>query len=43
MLSTAPVLETAFGDLKLHRRGKVRDVYEVALASGETVSVSCPT
>ena len=37
MLSTsAPVLETSLDDLKLHRRGKVRDVYEVALDSGET-------
>jgi phosphoribosylaminoimidazole-succinocarboxamide synthase len=29
MTSAAPVLETAFNDLKLLRRGKVRDVYEV--------------
>ena len=29
MTSVAPVLETAFTDLKLTRRGKVRDVYEV--------------
>jgi len=29
MMSAAPVLETAFTDLKLLRRGKVRDVYEV--------------
>jgi len=29
MPSAAPVLETAFTDLKLLRRGKVRDVYEV--------------
>lgn len=29
MTSAAPVLETAFTDLKLLRRGKVRDVYEV--------------
>ena len=29
MLSTAPLLETSFDDLTLHRRGKVRDVYEV--------------
>ena len=43
MLSTAPVLETAFGDLKLHRRGKVRDVYEVALASGETALLMIAT
>jgi phosphoribosylaminoimidazole-succinocarboxamide synthase len=36
VLSTsAPVLETSFDNLKLHRRGKVRDVYDVALASGD--------
>jgi len=29
MTSVAPVLETTFTDLKLTRRGKVRDVYEV--------------
>jgi phosphoribosylaminoimidazole-succinocarboxamide synthase len=29
LLSTAPLLETAFDNLTLHRRGKVRDVYEV--------------
>lgn len=29
MTSVAPVLETTFTDLKLLRRGKVRDVYEV--------------
>src|SRR3954464_3498574 len=29
MTSVAPVLETKFTDLKLARRGKVRDVYEV--------------
>src|SRR5437762_8827067 len=29
MTSAAPVLETTFTDLKLLRRGKVRDVYEV--------------
>ncbi len=29
MTSVAPVLETKFTDLKLTRRGKVRDVYEV--------------
>ena len=28
MLSTAPLLETRFDNLTLHRRGKVRDVYE---------------
>jgi phosphoribosylaminoimidazole-succinocarboxamide synthase len=30
VLSTAPLLETALQGLTLHRRGKVRDVYEVA-------------
>src|SRR5436309_11047822 len=29
MTAVAPVLETSFSDLKLLRRGKVRDVYEV--------------
>jgi phosphoribosylaminoimidazole-succinocarboxamide synthase len=29
MAGTKPVLETSFSDLKLMRRGKVRDVYEV--------------
>src|SRR6266851_4773922 len=29
MASVVPVVETAFADLKLVRRGKVRDVYEV--------------
>jgi phosphoribosylaminoimidazole-succinocarboxamide synthase len=29
VLSTAPLLETALDDLTLHRRGKVRDVYDV--------------
>jgi phosphoribosylaminoimidazole-succinocarboxamide synthase len=29
VLSTAPLLETSLDGLKLHRRGKVRDVYEV--------------
>ena len=29
MLSTAPLLETSLEGLTLHRRGKVRDVYEV--------------
>src|SRR4029079_10398088 len=28
-MSAAPVLQTSLSDLKLHRRGKVRDVYEV--------------
>ena len=29
MLSTAPLLETSLDGLTLHRRGKVRDVYEI--------------
>jgi phosphoribosylaminoimidazole-succinocarboxamide synthase len=35
VLSTAPLLETSLEGLSLNRRGKVRDVYEIALASGE--------
>ena len=35
MLSTAPLLETSLDGLTLNRRGKVRDVYDIALASGE--------
>jgi phosphoribosylaminoimidazole-succinocarboxamide synthase len=36
VISTAvPVLDTSLEGLPLHRRGKVRDVYEVALDSGE--------
>ena len=33
--SPAPVLETSLDGLKFHRRGKVRDVYEVPLAGGD--------
>src|SRR5437016_5823455 len=29
MTAVAPVLETSFADLRLFRRGKVRDVYEI--------------
>jgi phosphoribosylaminoimidazole-succinocarboxamide synthase len=29
VISTAPLLETSFPDLKLHGRGKVRDIYQV--------------
>ena len=29
MISTAPLLDTAFSDLILHGRGKVRDIYQV--------------
>jgi phosphoribosylaminoimidazole-succinocarboxamide synthase len=35
VLSTAPLLETSLEGLTLTRRGKVRDVYEVALPSAE--------
>jgi phosphoribosylaminoimidazole-succinocarboxamide synthase len=33
--STAPLLETNLNGLTLNRRGKVRDVYEIGLATGE--------
>jgi phosphoribosylaminoimidazole-succinocarboxamide synthase len=35
VLSTDPLLETSLEGLSLNRRGKVRDVYEVTLDSGE--------
>jgi len=35
VLSIAPLLETSLEGLTLHRRGKVRDVYEVTLPSGD--------
>ena len=35
MISTAPVLDTSLDGFSLHRRGKVRDVYDTTLASGE--------
>jgi phosphoribosylaminoimidazole-succinocarboxamide synthase len=35
VLSTAPLLETALEGLTLTRRGKVRDVYELAMPSAE--------
>jgi phosphoribosylaminoimidazole-succinocarboxamide synthase len=35
VLSTAPLLETSLDGLTLHRRGKVRDVYDVTLPTGE--------
>ncbi|HEX6976029.1 MAG TPA: phosphoribosylaminoimidazolesuccinocarboxamide synthase, partial [Vicinamibacterales bacterium] len=35
MRSTAPLLETHLDDLSLNRRGKVRDVYDITLDSGE--------
>jgi phosphoribosylaminoimidazole-succinocarboxamide synthase len=34
VLSIAPLLETSLEGLTLHRRGKVRDVYDVTLPSG---------
>ena len=35
MITNAPVLDTSLAGLTLHRRGKVRDVYDVTLDSGE--------
>jgi phosphoribosylaminoimidazole-succinocarboxamide synthase len=35
VFSTAPLLQTSLDGLVLNRRGKVRDVYEVPLATGE--------
>jgi phosphoribosylaminoimidazole-succinocarboxamide synthase len=35
VLSTAPLLETTLDGLTLNRRGKVRDVYDVKLSSGD--------
>jgi phosphoribosylaminoimidazole-succinocarboxamide synthase len=35
VLSTAPLLETSLDGLTLNRRGKVRDVYDITLASGQ--------
>jgi phosphoribosylaminoimidazole-succinocarboxamide synthase len=29
VITTAPLLETSFSDLKLHGRGKVRDIYQI--------------
>ena len=44
MLSTSdPVLSTALDGLTLHRRGKVRDVYEVELPSGTTALLMIAT
>ena len=43
MIPTAPVLETSFPGLTLHRRGKVRDVYEVLLDTGETALLMVAT
>jgi phosphoribosylaminoimidazole-succinocarboxamide synthase len=35
VIPTAPVLETSLPGLPVHRRGKVRDVYEITLNGGE--------
>ena len=44
MISTAaPVLETSLDGLTLHRRGKVRDVYEVTLPSGDAALLMIAT
>ena len=43
MLTSTPVLETALPGLQFHRRGKVRDVYEVTLESGETALLMIAT
>jgi phosphoribosylaminoimidazole-succinocarboxamide synthase len=44
LLSTAaPVLETSLTDLTFHRRGKVRDVYEVTLDGGEAALLMIAT
>jgi phosphoribosylaminoimidazole-succinocarboxamide synthase len=44
VLSTSdPVLSTALDGLTLHRRGKVRDVYEVELPSGTTALLMIAT
>ena len=44
MLSTsAPVLETSLDGLTVHRRGKVRDVYDITLDSGEAALLMVAT
>ena len=44
MISTSStVLDTSLDGLTLHRRGKVRDVYEVTLPSGETALLMIAT
>jgi phosphoribosylaminoimidazole-succinocarboxamide synthase len=35
VISTAPVLDTSLDGFSLHRRGKVRDVYDTTLPSGD--------
>ncbi len=37
MISTPPLLETSFPDLKLHGRGKVRDIYQVGPESDDVL------
>jgi phosphoribosylaminoimidazole-succinocarboxamide synthase len=41
--TAAPVLETSLDGLTLHRRGKVRDVYEATLASGDAALLMIAT
>jgi phosphoribosylaminoimidazole-succinocarboxamide synthase len=41
--TSEPVLDTALDGLTLHRRGKVRDVYEVQLPSGATALLMIAT
>ena len=43
MISNAPVLDTSLDGLTLHRRGKVRDVYDVALDSGQAALLMIAT
>ncbi|HXG55083.1 MAG TPA: phosphoribosylaminoimidazolesuccinocarboxamide synthase [Vicinamibacterales bacterium] len=44
MISTStPILHTSLDGLTLHRRGKVRDVYEVTLTSGDTALLMIAT
>ena len=44
MLSTStPVLETSLDGLTVHRRGKVRDVYDITLDSGEAALLMVAT
>ena len=44
MISSAPpVLDTALDGLTLHRRGKVRDVYDITLPSGEAALLMIAT
>ncbi|HEY3885826.1 MAG TPA: phosphoribosylaminoimidazolesuccinocarboxamide synthase, partial [Vicinamibacterales bacterium] len=39
MISTVPILETSFSDLKLHGRGKVRDIYDVEYDSNNVLLI----